>query len=86
MTESQINQILSRLHRIEATIDKIINKDEILRTKQAADFLGIKRDYLYKLVYQGLIPAQKPNGGALYFKRVELEKFVNNPQVAVAKK
>jgi excisionase family DNA binding protein len=43
---------------------------------EAAEFTGLSKAYLYKLVYLKKIPHYKPNAGRLFFKRTELEQFV----------
>jgi excisionase family DNA binding protein len=43
---------------------------------EAAEFTGLSKAYLYKLVYLKKIPCYKPNAGRLFFKRTELEQFI----------
>ena len=45
---------------------------------EAADFLGYKKNYLYKMVYERRIPHFKPGGrkGRLFFKKEDLEAFL----------
>jgi excisionase family DNA binding protein len=43
---------------------------------EAAEFLGLSKAYLYKLVYLKKISYYKPNNGRLFFKREELEHFI----------
>jgi len=43
---------------------------------EAAEYTGLSRRYLYKLVYLGKVPHYKPTGGRLYFKRADLDAFV----------
>jgi excisionase family DNA binding protein len=46
-----------------------------LTVKEAMDFLGYSRSYIYKLVHWKMIPCHKPTNGKLFFKRAELEEF-----------
>jgi excisionase family DNA binding protein len=43
---------------------------------EAAEFTGLSKNYIYKLIYLGKIPCYKPTGGRVFFKREELEQFV----------
>ena len=49
---------------------------KILSAKDAAEFLGISQFYLYKLKHQGKISCFKPNGGRIYFKTEDLERWI----------
>lgn len=43
---------------------------------EAAEYLGIKRSFLYKLTSQGRIPYFKPTGGKLYFTQEDLDSYL----------
>ena len=43
---------------------------------EAAQFTGLSKAYLYKLVHMGKIPHYKPTGGKVFFKQSELEDFI----------
>jgi len=47
-----------------------------LTVKEAMEFLGYSRSYIYKLVHWKMIPCHKPTGGKLFFKQAELEEFL----------
>jgi len=47
-----------------------------LTIDEAAEFTGLKKTYIYRLVYEKKIPHYKPLGGRLYFKLKELEDFI----------
>ena len=49
--------------------------------KQAADYLGIKRTYLYKLTSQRLIPFYSPTGRHIIFDREDLDAWVRAAKV-----
>ena len=50
--------------------------------KQAADFLGLKASYLYRLIADNKISYYKPNGGRVYFKKSDLEHFIFRGKVS----
>jgi excisionase family DNA binding protein len=43
---------------------------------EAAEFTGLSKNYIYKLICLGKIPCYKPTGGRVFFKREELEQFI----------
>ena len=47
----------------------------LLNIQNAADYLHLKKSYLYKLVSQGGIPHYKPRG-RLYFLKEELDNWI----------
>jgi excisionase family DNA binding protein len=56
-----------------------------LSVDEAAEFTGLKKNYLYKLIYLKKIPHYKPAGrkGRVFFKQDELEGFIfRNRQAA----
>ncbi|AEF82642.1 helix-turn-helix transcriptional regulator [Leadbettera azotonutricia] len=42
----------------------------------AAQFTGLKKSYLYKLIHLGKIPCYKPTGGKVFFTQADLETFI----------
>jgi len=59
-----------------AIIERPLNADE------AAEFLGYSKRYLYQLVHQKRLTYHKPTGGILFFKKQDLESFLNRGRVA----
>ena len=54
-----------------------------LSVDEAAEFTGLKKNYIYKLIHQKKIPHYKPMGGRVFFKQDELETFLfRNRQAA----
>ena len=49
---------------------------KFLTVKEAARELGLSISTLYKMVQENEIPFYKPNGKILYFKKKELENWV----------
>ena len=56
--------------------------NEMLTTKEAAEFLGLSVGYLYKLTMQKKIPYYKPFGNRCYFKRDELAQILQSNRIA----
>jgi excisionase family DNA binding protein len=52
------------------------NQRTIMRVQDAAAFLGYSIQYLYKLVEARKITVYKPTGRYIFFKREDLEKFI----------
>jgi excisionase family DNA binding protein len=53
-----------------------LSPDRPLTIDQAAEFLNLKKSYIYKLICLGKIPCYKPTGGRVFFKQNELESFI----------
>lgn len=53
------------------------NEGAPLLVKQAAAYLRVSPNTLYKWTSKGLVPFYKPNGRILYFRREELDAWVN---------
>lgn len=68
-----------RLDELEALVRK--PKDN-LTLEEAADFLGFRKSYLYKMVYERKIPCYKPFGKLIYFERSELEALMKTNRIA----
>lgn len=49
--------------------------------KQAASFLGISSDHLYKLVRAGKVPHSRPFSGTIYFEESELRAFIEDGRI-----
>jgi excisionase family DNA binding protein len=74
-------QIEQRLFSIESEISKLsLEIKTILTAEQAAEFLGLKPSYLYKLTSDKKIKFFKPQGKLIYFRKEDLEAFLlRNP-------
>lgn len=55
---------------------------EFLTTKEAAAYLGMALSYLYKLTAKKSIPFYTPTGKKIYFKKSELDEWMNRGRVA----
>lgn len=55
---------------------------ELLDINQTAEFLHLKKSYLYKLVHERKIPHYKPGGHHLLFSREDLELYVRRTRVS----
>ena len=59
-----------------------INTKMMLTADEAASYLGISKSYLYKLTMRRSIPFYKPEGKLVYFKRQELDSWLQRNRVA----
>lgn len=55
---------------------------EFLTTKEAATYLGMALSYLYKMTSRKSIPFYTPTGKKIYFKKSELDEWMNSSRVA----
>lgn len=77
MTKEEITAIADR---VSANISG--NTKEVLTSEEAARYMGISRSHLYKLTCRREVPHYKPAGKVIYFKRAELEQWLQNNRVA----
>src|SRR5574337_105135 len=76
MDEAMIDDLFSRIGKIEKRLeDLLMTSKEALTFEEAWKFLRISASQLYKLVGKQ-IPAFKPGGKLLYFKRRDFENWM----------
>ena len=60
-----------------------MENQKALTVDEAAAFTGYSKFYLYKLIGQKKVTYFKPQGGRVFFKKEDLEKFIfRNRQAA----
>ena len=64
------------------TANTLFCTKEVLTSDEAAKYMGISKSYLYKLTMRQQIPHFKPMGKMCYFKREELEQWLQSNRVA----
>lgn len=86
MERSELDALLNKLERLEQRIEEIFSMSkEALTFEQAWKFLKISSSQLYKLTCKRIIPAFKPGGKLLYFKRSDLENWMLSNRRKTAK-
>lgn len=75
--QNKLNEL--RLNEIGLLVKK--PKDS-LTLEEAAEFLGFRKSYLYRMVSERKIPHYKPFGKLVYFDRSELEELLKTNRVA----
>lgn len=71
MTKEELKQLADMVSA------NIINASkEVLTSDEAARYMGISKSTLYKLTMNKKIPHYKPFGKMCYFKRLELEQWL----------
>ena len=62
-----------------------LSSKQILTTREAAKFLGLSVDRVYRLAEAGTLPSSRPNGKHLYFSRQALEAWMmGQPRLSTA--
>ena len=62
-----------------------LSSKQILTTREAAKFLGLSVDRVYRLAEAGTLPSSRPNGKHLYFSRKALEAWMmGQPRLTTA--
>lgn len=75
------NSVLEKLSSIENLLKKkndhaFRQTSKPLSFREAADYLGFRPSYLYKLTHRKLIPFFKPSGKMLFFAKSDLDEWV----------
>jgi excisionase family DNA binding protein len=72
-----MDEVISRLDQIIKILqDSQSTNRDTLTVEQASDFLNISTSQLYKLTSTHQIPFYCPNGKKIYFKKYELEAWI----------
>lgn len=86
---SLFDLIINRMGKeeLKKVVDLVVDKTifctkEVLTSDEAAKYMGISKSYLYKLTMRKEIPHYKPMGKVVYFKRTELEKWLQSNRVS----
>ena len=61
----------------------MINNNKPLSVADLAEFSGLSKAYIYKLIHHKQIPHYKPNGGKVYFKLEEVKDYFFSGKVEV---
>ena len=72
-------KIYNLLKEIKFSI--VVSKAEFIGIDEAAEYLRLKKSYLYNLVYRKQIPFYKPNGKKIYFNKLELSSWITTSKV-----
>ena len=71
------DEIVQKIESIEKMLsEQTLLKKEVLVSKEAAVYLGLSLGYLYELTGKNKIPVYKPNDGKLYFRRMDLNRWM----------
>lgn len=69
--------ILKYVLQVRTMVQELnITSKDVLTLKEAVKYTGYTQSYIYRLVSKGKIPFSKPNGKSLFFKRKELERWL----------
>jgi excisionase family DNA binding protein len=70
-------ELLNKLNRIEQLItEQSLLQKEVLNFNEACQYLDVSQSHLYKLTSTKQIPHFCPQGKRLYFKRLELDQWL----------
>ncbi len=58
-----------------------INERSLLTTMEAAQYLGVKPSYLYKMMMRRTIPYYKPGGKLCFFSREDLDAWLTSIRI-----
>lgn len=60
----------------------VLCQKEVLTLEEAAQYSGLKRNYLYKLTSTRVLPHSKPGGKNIFIRRADLEEWMMSSPVA----
>ena len=77
------DKTITKVYNLLLELKSIISDEtsEFVDINEASAYLRLKKSYLYNLVYLNKIPFYKPNGKKLYFKKIELSKWINQSKI-----
>ena len=75
----QEQKIFKQLEELEKLT--LLSAKEMLTIDEASKYLGMSKDYLYIMTCKKQIPYYKPNGKRLYFKKTELNEWLQRNRV-----
>ena len=75
----QEQKIFNKLEELEKLT--LLSAKEMLTIDEASKYLGMSKDYLYIMTCKKQIPYYKPNGKRLYFKKTELNEWLQRNRV-----
>ena len=56
-------------------------KRNLMTTAEAAEYIGVKKSYLMKLMMKKAIPYYKPNGKLCYFDEADLDHWLRRVRI-----
>lgn len=71
---SEIEKINSKIDKIEKII--LSGTKEVLTIEDCAILTGFSKSHIYRMTSQRTIPFYKPMGGAIFFKKTEIENWL----------
>lgn len=76
MTNEEIKAIADQI-----TANVLCCTKEMLTSDEAARYMGVSLSHLYKLTMRQEIPHYKPMGKIVYFKRAEIEQWLQRHRI-----
>ena len=73
-------KIFNKLEELEKLT--LLSAKEMLTIDEAARYLEMSKSYLYIMTCKKQIPYYKPNGKRLYFKKTELNEWLQSNRVS----
>lgn len=76
MGEEEYKALTERLARIERLVMAGVKDKEVLTMDECSAYTGLSKSRLYWLTSHRAIPFYKPMGGAIYFRKGEIEEYL----------
>ncbi len=79
MTLKSITKVYNSIEELKTLFES--QSSEFLNIDEAAEYLKLKKSYIYNLVYKNLIPFYKPTGKKLLFNKAELIEWIKRSRI-----
>lgn len=77
MKDELIEKLLDKVGQLESMLrDHVLSQKVALSFEEAVRYMDISSSLLYKLTCKRVIPAYKPGGKILFFKRSDLDNWM----------
>ena len=75
--------ILDKIYKEISELKELAQKSqlEFIDIDEASNHLRLKKSYIYGLIHKNQIPFYKPNGKKVYFKKGELNDWIEKSKV-----
>lgn len=81
MKADELKQIAAMVAE-ELRASLVLTQKEVLTLDEVVAYTGFKKNYIYKLAHNRLIPYYRPSGKSCFFRRKEVDEWLTSIPVA----
>jgi excisionase family DNA binding protein len=79
-----VAQLQEEISEIKSLLNKLNDKDEFISVEQFSERYGLSKSKIYKLTSQKQIPFHRAGERLIYFKKSDVEKWIESGRVEPA--